>query len=67
MHITYKRSILATSWIAAILAGGFVAGASSTSTWLLLAAIAIVPPVAFVGKMNARPQTLSESIGEVLR
>lgn len=67
MYLTYKRSILAASWMAAILAGGLVAGAGSTSTWLLLAAIAIVPPVALVGRMNAPPKTLSESIGEVLR
>jgi hypothetical protein len=67
MHLTHKSSILSAAWIAAILSGGLVAGARSTSSWLLVVAVAIVPPLALLGRMTTPPKSLSESIGEVLR
>jgi len=66
MQITTMSKSVALLWVSAISAGGIFAGARSASSWLLLAAVAIVPLIAFKGRMNA-PKTTSESIGEVLR
>jgi hypothetical protein len=66
MQITNIGKGAALLWVSAISAGGIFAGARSASSWLLLAVVAIVPPIAFMGRMKA-PKTTSESIGEVLR
>jgi hypothetical protein len=67
MQFTVIKAVAATLWVTALSAVGIVGGVRSTSSWLLLAGIAVVPPLVMMGRMNAPSKSMSESIGEVLR
>jgi hypothetical protein len=67
MPLEYTKAIFAISWILAVCAVGFTAGATSVSGWSALAVIAVLPPVVMLLLWNDPPQSMSESIREARR
>jgi len=54
--------ILAACWIAASLAVFLVVDASSTRSWLYLAAVAIVPPIALIRLWPREPGQTADDV-----
>jgi hypothetical protein len=67
MEFTYKKVALAGAWISGVCAAGLAGNAGSLSSWTVLAAFAIIPPLVLMQWRNDPAQSMSESIQEVLR
>lgn len=67
MQPTLIKATAAALWISALSAVGLVGGVGSLSGWLLLATVAIVPPLVLMSRLSPPDQTTSESIREVLK
>ena len=67
MQLHTMKAALATAWVAAVSLVGIAANVRSTASWVVLACVALLPPVAMAFLWNAPRQTMSESIREVLR
>jgi hypothetical protein len=67
--MTLQRIKLLTiaAWILAIGAASLILGVTSSSGWIALAALAIVPPIVMLFFWKLPDQTMSQSIQEELR
>jgi hypothetical protein len=67
MSSEYTKTTLAAVWVLAVCVVGFSAHISSPSNWIVLASIAVVPPIVMRRFWRTPAQTMSESIHEARR
>ena len=67
MQLKTLKIVLASVWISAMLIAGLVGQLNSVSSWALLAAVALLPPIVVMRRWNTPAQTMSESIREARR
>jgi len=67
MQIASIQPIIATLWMSAVSIAGIALKLDSFSSWTVLAAAAVVPPLVMVWRWNDPRQTLSETIQDALR
>jgi hypothetical protein len=67
MQSGYVKVALMGVWILAVGVLGYVLGATSFVGWIVLAAMALTPPVVMMRLWRAPSQSMSESIREALR
>jgi hypothetical protein len=67
MRFTYAKEAVAALWVLALCAAGFAAGVTSMSSWVALAALALISLVMMKRLWRDPPQTLSESIRKARR
>ena len=67
MSSEYMKATAAGLWVLAICIAGVASDAASASHWILVAGVAIVPPVLVRTLWPTPAETLSESIKQALR
>ena len=69
MQLVSIKAILAMLWVSAVsIAGMGIAGnLNSLSSWTVLAAVAVLPPLVMMRQWNDPRQSMSQSIQEALR
>lgn len=61
------KTMLAAGWILAIGVAAMVGNPHATSSWVVLVAVALAPPIAMLWWWNDPPETMSESINQARR
>jgi uncharacterized membrane protein YhdT len=61
------KIVLFVAWMIAVCAAAFVIGVTSVPNWIIVACVAIVPPLVVRQFWHAPEQTISESIHEARR
>ncbi len=64
MPVEYRKATLAVLWVLLVSAGGFSVHVASVSGWIILASLALLPPLVMLRLWNDPPKTMSESINE---
>lgn len=67
MHTNLVRKALMGGWVVAVVAFGYMFGATSFAAWTLLAVVSLAPPILMVRLWRAPPPTMSETIRKALR
>lgn len=67
MSINKLRLTAGALWIAAMGAIGWASGTESTTTWVVIVALMLVPPVLLTRFWHAPAKSLSETIQDALR
>ncbi len=67
MQLVSIKPVIAMLWVSAAFIVGIVGNVNSFSSWILLAGLAVFPPLILMWRWNAPRQTMSESIREALR
>jgi hypothetical protein len=67
MQLVTLKALLASVWIAAVMIAALAGKLNSISSWILVAAVALLPPIVMLWRGNTPAQTLSESIQEARR
>ena len=67
MKLEHMKAMFSAVWVMAVVAAGLLGHVTSPVTWLILALIAVVPPLAVMRYWNYPAKTMSESIREALR
>jgi len=66
MTLEYTKASFAAAWVLAVCAIGLIAGVTF-ATGLVLAAVAVLPPVVMWRWWTTPPESMSESIREAIR
>ncbi|MBI4485398.1 MAG: hypothetical protein HY655_05250 [Acidobacteria bacterium] len=61
-----KRASI-VGWLLAVGVLGYISGMTSLAGWIVLAVVAVIPPVVMMRLWRVPSQSMSESIREVLR
>ena len=64
MPVEYRKATLAVLWGLLVSAGGFSLQVASVSGWIVLATLALLPPLVMLRLWSDPPKTMSESINE---
>lgn len=67
MQLVSIKAIIATLWVSTVSVVGIAGNRNSVTSWIVLAVVAVVPPLVVMWRWNDPRQTMSESIQEVLR
>lgn len=67
MQLLSLKAVVASVWISAICLAGIAGNLNSLSSWLVLAAVAVLPPMVMIRQWSDPAQTMSESIQEARR
>lgn len=67
MKLERKKAIAAAVWLIAVCGVGLLAQLTSRSAWVIVAAIAVLPPLVAMRYWNDPDQSMSESIQDALR
>lgn len=67
MQLVSIKAIIAMLWVSTVTVVGIAGNLNSVTSWIVLAVVAIVPPLVVMWRWNDPRQTMSESIQEVLR
>ena len=67
MPLISLKAVLATVWISAVMIAGFTVTLDSLTRWVVMTAVAVLPPIVMMWRWNAPRQTMSESIQEARR
>ena len=67
MQLVSIKAIIATLWILAVFTAGIAGNVNSFSSWTVLAAVAVLPPLVMMYRWNSPRQTMSETIQEARR
>ena len=67
MKLQYKKAISAAVWVCCVFSVGLLAQLTSRTGWIVVAAIAVFPPLVMMRYWQVPPQSMSESIREVLQ
>jgi hypothetical protein len=62
MQLEHTKAMLAGAWILAASVVGLLAGVTSGGAWILLAGVALVPPLAILLFWHGPSETLSQTI-----
>ena len=67
MQLVSMKAIAAMLWVSTVSIVGSAGHVNSISSWTVLAAVAVVPPVVMMWRWQDPRQTMSEAIQEALR
>ena len=67
MKLQYKKAICAAAWVCIVCSVGLLVQLTSRTAWIVIAALAVLPPLVMMRYWNDPPQSMSESIREVLQ
>jgi hypothetical protein len=67
MQLVSIKAIIAMRWVSTVTDVGIAGNLNSVTSWIVLAVVAVVPPLVVMWRWNDPRQTMSESIQEVLR
>jgi hypothetical protein len=67
MQLLPMKAVAATVWISAVCLTGIAVNADALSTWLVLAGVAVLPPIVMMWRWKDPAQSMSESIHEARR
>jgi hypothetical protein len=67
MPLKHIKLTVAATWLVAIGVATIFSGVSSPAGWLLLAATAVLPPLAMMRFWNAPEETMSQRIRRAMR
>ena len=67
MQLVSIKAIIAMRWVSTVSVVGIAGNLNSVTSWIVLAVVAIVPPLVVMWQWNDPRQTMSETIQEVLR
>jgi hypothetical protein len=67
MQSELTKTAIACAWIVGLGAAALILAPESASSWTMLVAVGVLPPVVMLRLWNAPAQTMSESIREALR
>ena len=67
MKLGSIKAALAAGWILAIGIAGMVKNPHGVSSWVVLAGVALVPPIVMLWWWKDPPETISESINQARR
>ena len=67
MQLASIKPIIAMLWVSAAFILGIAGNLDSLSSWAVLAAVAVVPPLVMMWRWNDPRQTMSETIQEARR
>ena len=67
MQLVSIKAIIAMLWVSTVTVVGIAGNLNSVASWIVLAVVAVVPPLVVMWRWNDPRQTMSESIQEVLR
>lgn len=62
METTYAKTVVTALWVLGVGALGLAAGSHSTTAWVTLAGVALLPPLVVLRFWLTPPQTMSERI-----
>jgi Flp pilus assembly protein TadB len=67
MQLVSIKTIIAMLWVSAVSVAGLAGHLNSLSSWTLLAAVAVLPPLVMMRRWHEPRQSMSQSIQEALR
>ena len=67
MQLVSIKAIIAMLWVSTVTVVGIAGNLNSVTSWIVLAVVAVVPPLVVMWRWNDPRQTMSESIQKVLR
>lgn len=67
MQLVSIKAILAMLWVSTVTVVGIAGNLNSVTSWIVLAVVAVAPPLVVMWRWNDPRQTMSESIQEALR
>jgi hypothetical protein len=67
MQLESIKAVFAMLWVSAVCMAGIAGNVNSTSSWTVLTAVAVLPPLVMMRLWNDPRQTISQSIQQVLR
>jgi hypothetical protein len=67
MQLRYRKTALTILWVLAVVLAGALGRLSSTSNWIVLAALAAIPPGILWQLWNPPVPSMSDSIRKALR
>jgi hypothetical protein len=67
MKRKHLKAVLAVAWVLIVSAGAMASNMMPASGWLVLAIVALLPPIVMFRLWKDPPETISESIRSALR
>ena len=67
MQLVSIKAIIAMLWVSTVTVVGIAGNLNSVTSWIVLAVVAVVPPLVVMWRWNDPRPTMSESSQEVLR
>jgi hypothetical protein len=67
MQLVSIKAVIGMLWVSTVSVVGIAGNLNSVTSWIVLAVVAIVPPLVVMWRWNDPRQTMSESIQEALR
>jgi Flp pilus assembly protein TadB len=67
MQLVSIKAVIGMLWVSTVSVVGIAGNLNSVTSWIVLAVVAVVPPVVVMWRWNDPRQTMSESIQEALR
>lgn len=67
MQLVSIKAVIGMLWVSTVSVVGIAGNLNSVTSWIVLAVVAVVPPLVVMWRWNDPRQTMSESIQEVLR
>jgi hypothetical protein len=67
MQLLSIKAVVGTVWVLAVCLAAIAGNLNSLPSWLVLAGVAILPPIVMMWRWNDPPQTMSEIIREARR
>jgi hypothetical protein len=67
MQDEHLKTAIAGTWVLGVGAAALALGVSSATTWMAVVGFGLLPPVMLFRMWRQPPQTISESIHEVLQ
>jgi len=67
MRLNTIKAMVTAVWVFALCAAGLALNVESLSGWIVLSALAMLPPIVMMWRWNDPPATMSEIIQEARR
>jgi Flp pilus assembly protein TadB len=67
MQLVSIKAVIGMLWVSTVTVVGIAGNLNSVTSWIVLAVVAVVPPLVVMWRWNDPRQTMSESIQEALR
>ena len=67
MQLVSIKAVIGMLWVSTVSVVGIAGNLNSVTSWIVLAVVAVVPPLVVMWRWYDPRQTMSESIQEVLR
>ena len=67
MQLVSIKAVIGMLWVSTVSVVGIAGNLNSVTSWIVLAVVAVVPPLVVLWRWNDPRQTMSESIQEALR